>query len=342
MKRPRLTIVAILILSQMAISACSLKMSRYSDGPLTEYLTQPIPKLDKPLARTLSLEVVDYQTAANMKGIMISDLVAREIYILPATVGSEVDTILQMDAEFSEKATLDALNVIAKNRSKARNISGSGSPQPMPDTIGTSSQYVKNQERLAQEAYRNGDYLKGNIHNSAAMNSLMIDQSFAQAQSTVNLGFAILGAAQAAGEALIKKDFNNMRHWIAFESGAIGPEAPEDTHLSVFFLQYFDAKSFQLDSRMRVAVLLVLLKNQERSALVLEGSDILFCEDECNLFQPKPTAKLIVKEALSGDVRSAMWTNEGLTNLNANGFDNVSGIYQYILLQHGLKKLSQR
>jgi hypothetical protein len=248
--------IIILLFIQLAISACSFNMIRYTDGPLTQYLGKPLPDLDKPLARSLSVEKVEYNTAASMKGTMISDLVAREIYIFPSEVGREVDALLKMDEQFSEKATLAALNTIAKRRIEARHMWSGGKLQtPSRGNLSSSSeQYIKRHEELAKEAYKKGDYLSGNINNAAVINMININRSFAGAQATVDFSFSILSAAKSAGEALIKHDFNKLRRWIEQNSGAISPKAPEGTHLSVFLLRYFDAESFQLDSRMRVAV----------------------------------------------------------------------------------------
>ena len=92
--------------------------------------------------------------------------------------------------------------------------------------------------------------------------------------------------------------------------------------------------------RNRVAIFLVLLDKNGKSTSILEGSDILVCEGECNLFQPKPTAKVFEKQAQSADVQQQLGTPEGFQYLTDNGFDGLSGIYQYLLLQHGLQKLS--
>jgi len=308
----RSLIILFLLIIQFVTSGCSINMTRFTDGPLTQYLKEPIPKLQKPIARTLSLEKVSYQTAGNHKGIMISDLVAREIYLLPEEVGREVGELLKLDDEFSEEATYTALNTIAKNRAKARSISGNNSGPTFSSTSVTSpytQQYIHNNEIQANAAYKKGDYLKGDIHTSAAANAMTIDQSFQAAQTTVEVSFAVIGGLQALGEYFIKNDFINLRNWIEFKSGAIGDKAPEGNHLSVFFLQFFDAEAWQLDSRNRVAVLLVLTEGNGESTSVLEGSDILNCEDECNLFQPKPTAKLYEKTTQSTDVQKLYWTD---------------------------------
>ncbi len=173
------------------------------------------------------------------------------------------------------------------------------------------------------------------------MNAIMINQSFAQAQASVDLAFGVLGAAAAVGQALIQKDFMKLRSWIETRSGAIGPEAPEGYHLSVFFLQFFDAKAFQLDSRNRVAVYRVLIDKDGNSTSVLEGSDILVCEKECNLFQPKPTARVFDKTTQSEDVQKQLRTCEGVDELLDGGFDPINGFFDYILLQHGLQKLAE-
>lgn len=335
---------AILMVVQLFASGCSFNVTRYTDGPLTQYLAEPIPQLHKPIARTLSLEKVMYMTASNMKAIMISDLVAREIYIIPEDVGVEVKKQLKLDDEFSLKATYEGLNTIARHRAKARQL-GSNKPfsvAPSTDPVHASTeQIIKRQESMAKDAYSKGDYLSGNIHTSAAMNHMMIDQSFGQAQATVGLAFSVLGAVQAAGETMIKSDFINLRNWIETKSGAIGAKAPEGNHLSVFFLQFFDAESFQLDSRNRVAVFMVLTDKNGATSSVLEGSDILNCEGECNLFKPKPTATIFATAAQSAEVQK-QFTPEGIEYLSGNGFDSMSGMYQYILIQHGLQKLSAR
>ncbi len=87
--------------------------------------------------------------------------------------------------------------------------------------------------------------------------------------------------------------------------------------------------------------LLVLTEGNGETTSVLEGSDILNCEDECNLFQPKPTAKIYEKITQSADVQKQLWTAEGTQYLLDNGFDALSGFHQYLLLQHGLQKLSR-
>lgn len=92
---------------------------------------------------------------------------------------------------------------------------------------------------------------------------------------------------------MIKGDFDKLRNWLVTGSGAIGPEAPKDRHLSVFLLQFFDAQRFKLDSRMRVAVMLVSTDEGGIADTVPEGSDLLTCVNECKLFSPKPTAELV-------------------------------------------------
>ncbi len=328
----------------VASSGCAFNVTRYTDGPLTQYLTEPIPKLKRPIARTVSLERITYQTAGGMKATMISDLVGREVYILPAEVGIEVKKTLDLDRQYSKKATYAALNVLAENRTKARHMWRNNNPniaQPSITSNVNSSQYIKSQESMAKAAYAKGDYLGGDIHNSAATNALMIDQSFGQAQATVGAAFSMLNAMASAGESLLKEDFLELRRWLEVESGAIGPDAPEGSHLTVFCLQFFDAEAFQLDSRNRVVVYLVLTNKDGQSTSVLEGSDILNCEGECNLFQPKPTAKVFNQADHSADVKARLWTPEGSRYLLDSGFDAVSGFYQYILLNHGLGKLSK-
>ena len=108
------------VLALSVTAGCSLKITRYTDGPITQYLAQPIPKTNRPIARTLSLEKVIYNTAGGSRATMISDLVAREVYILPENVGREVKGLLKLDDAFSKKATYTALNTIARNRAPAQ------------------------------------------------------------------------------------------------------------------------------------------------------------------------------------------------------------------------------
>lgn len=324
------------------LSGCVFNVKHYTDGPVTQYFSEPIPKLDRPIARTLSLEKITFQTAANFKGTMISDMVAREIYIIPEDVGHEVKATLNLDKEYSKEATYQGLNILAKNRTKARHMWSGANQVALPmNTVNSSTDgYIQRQSSMAKEAYKRGKYLKGDIHNSAAISSLRSKHAAERTQAVVGTTFAVLNAAAAAGEGLIKGEFIDLRNWIEFKSGAIGNQAPEGSHLSVFFLRFFDAKSFQLDSRNRVAVFMVLTDKNGMSASELEGSDILNCEGECNLFQPKPTAKILDIQTHSLDVQKQLWKPDGLGYLNDNGFDNLSGIYQYLLLQHGLQKLS--
>jgi hypothetical protein len=322
-------------------SGC-INVTHYTDGQLTQYFSEPIPKLSQPIARTLSLEKVTFQTAANFKGRMIGDMIAREIYIIPADIGREVKTTLNLDKEYSKEATYQGLNILAKNRTKARHMWSGATQTALPmNTVSSSTDgYIQCQSSMAKEAYKKGEYLKGDIHNSAAISSLRSKHAGERTLAVAGTTFAVLNAMAAAGEAIIKSEFIDLRNWIEFKSGAIGKQAPEGSHLSVFFLRFFDAKSFQLDSRNRVAVFMVLTDKNGKSTSVLEGSDILNCEGECNLFQPKPTAKILNIQTHSPDVQKQLWKPDGLGYLNDNGFDNISGIYQYLLLQHGLQKLS--
>ena len=334
----------LLSLLVLLASGCTINITRYTDGPLTQYLQQPIPPPSRPIARTVSLEKVIYQTAANLKATMISDLVAQEIYIMPEDVGAKVRSVMNLDQAYSKDSTYQALNIIAENRTKARHMWAGASKQTAP-TVNVSghstSAYIKRQESMATEAYKKGDYLAGNIHSTAAASSIQSKASVERTLATADLLFSSLNALAAAGEAMIKDEFIRLRRWIESESGAIGGAAPEGTHLSVFFLQFFDAESFQLDSRIRVAVYMVLTDRDGKSISVLKGSDILNCEGECNLFQPKSTAKLLVITQNSADVQQKLWTADGRQNLDARGFDALSGVYQYLLIKHGLRELGE-
>jgi len=326
----------------ISIEGCSLNFTRYSDGPLTQYLGEPLPKTTEPIARSFNLERISFQTAANMKGMVISDFISRDFIYLPGNVGVEVKQTLQLDEKYDEKRTLEALNIIAKYRSKGKKSSPTNITMAQSsNTPSTNVDYIRRQESLARDAYKKGDYLKGNIHNSSAANAIAINQSFSQAQAAANLGFAVIGGLAAAGRAMIQTDFENLRNWIEKESGAIGNQAREDRHLSVFLLQFFDAESFQFDSRNRVAVYLVLSDKNGIVSSVLEGSDILICEDKCDLFKPKLSSKKIEDKNQSADVRKVLSDRKHIDYLLGNGFEAVSGLYHYILFRHALQKLAK-
>ena len=183
-------------------SGCTISVTRYSDGPLTEYLKEPIPRLHKPIAQTLSLEKVTFQTASGFKAIMISDMVAQEIYIMPEDVGRQVKAKLNLDKEYSNEATYQALNILARNRTEARHMHSGETSQAVTTTNISSAwteSYVKRHESMANQAYKKGDYLGGDIHNSAATNTMRIDQSFGQAQAAVGATFAVLNSLAAVG-----------------------------------------------------------------------------------------------------------------------------------------------
>ena len=205
----------------------------------------------------------------------------------------------------------------------------------------STQQYIQHNESMARAAYDKGDYLSGDIHTSAAANAMMIDQSFAGAQASANFSFAVLGALQAFGVEIIKEEFNDLRNWIEFESGAISNTAPEGNHLSVFLLRFFEGESWEFDGRYRQAVLLALIDGNGKYTSVLEGSNILSCGGECNLFQPKPSAKISSQTDEPVDIQKKLWSVEGQQYLKDNGFDRVGGNFQYLLLQHGLQKLSE-
>ena len=75
----------IICLSGSLTGCMGFDITRYSEGPLTTYLTSPIPKVEAPIAQTVNVETIDYLTAKGLKGMMISDLVA------PETFFAEVD-----------------------------------------------------------------------------------------------------------------------------------------------------------------------------------------------------------------------------------------------------------
>lgn len=337
---PRTKVISLVLLSLLVNSACTFNVTRYTDGPLTQYLSEPVPKLNKPIARSLSLEKIEYQTASNMKAMITSDLLAREIYLLPEDIGREVKSILELDEAYSAKTTRAALNVIAKNKASVRQIGGQSATVSTATTSASSNQYIKRQESYAAAAYKKGDYLAGDIHNSAAISAIQGRRAAEVTMATADLLFSVIGAAAAAGEAMVKNDFIKLRNWIEFQSGAIGTDAPEGSHLSVYLLRFFDAESFQYDSRYRVAVYLALTKTDGTVTEALEGSDVLNCEGECNLFQPKPGSKFLDMTTLSTDVQQQLGSAEGIQALMDNGFDPVSGFFDYILLRQGLQKLS--
>jgi hypothetical protein len=324
------------------MAGCTLNINRYTDGPLTGYLDEPVPQLSAPLARTLSLERVTYNTASGDAGTMISDLTAREIYILPSAVGREVGRILKLDDSFDPTATVAALNKIAEKRSEARaagTIRKLGTFRDVDPAESTASS--RRQQALAAEAYARGDHVEGDIRSAAAGAFLKTRQPYMATQQDQSLAYNVVGLAGAAGQAMVKSEFETLRVWLERSSGAIAETAPAGSHLSVFFLSYFDAKRFQLDSRVRVAVYLVLTDASGEMRRVMEGSDVLVCEDQCDLFAPKPSARYYDETALANETQELVSSYAGMRKLETMGFVNPGGNYQYLLLTHGLQKLAE-
>jgi hypothetical protein len=317
--------------------------TRYADGPINDQLQQPLPELRQPLARTFGTEVVSYNTAGGLKAIDIGDLTGREMYVLPADLGRKVDDALSLDDGFDEASTAKALNLIFAQKVAARRDAGIELAPPPTDRLNpTSAQYVERHHARAKEYYAHRDYLRGNVHMGAAMNVASIDASFAAAQSTAQTSFAIFGAAAALGEAIVESEFEQLRAWISEESGAVGPAAPAGTHLSVFVLEFFDAKWGGVESRQRVAAHVMLTRADGSSVESLQGSDLMLCSNECDVFPLNPRAKPFDLSTSPPDVRKLYGSPEGLEYMNERGFDNATGIYAYLLLKHGLKVLAEK
>ena len=154
-------------------------------------------------------------------------------------------------------------------------------------------------------------------------------------------GGGALVAAGQAGVAATSAQYSQLRRWIESKSGAIGPGAPAGSRLTVVMLRFFDSRKFKLDSRVRVAVLMVLESAGRRSLSILEGSDVQTCINDCDLFPLKPTSERIDLRAASTDIRQEVLGIEGVKAREAEGFDGVAGIYHYVLLHHGLAGLAR-
>ncbi|MEM7365425.1 MAG: hypothetical protein AAF525_15495 [Pseudomonadota bacterium] len=328
----------------LALTGCGISITRYSEGPLTEYLSSPLPVIEHPIAQSVSLETIDYNTAAGLKGMMISDLVAAETYVLPKSTGRESREALALDEPISEESILKALNIIARDRAKARSAMGLGKLGDVTTVQNDNSvnQYVEQQQQAAEEAWEKGDYLQGNIHSSAASNSLLIQQSAARTQAAAGLMFATLDAMAAAGEVLRTTEYLNLRNWLITQSGAISPDADDGNHLSVFLLRFFDAQKFKLDSRSRIVVYAVLTDAQGVQYPVLEASDFMVCQNECDQYGLRSTTTPMAFDGHHPDIQDRFFTPEGGKALDRSGFAFHIGYFDSLLLLHALEKLSNR
>jgi len=337
----RRNVLVMTVLLSVLSSGCAINPVSYSDGKLTDYFHQPIPKLRQPLAATLSFESATFYTPAGMRGSFHTNLSPGNNYTLPDAVGKQVNALLQLERGYSEETTIAALNAIAKTWAETRT---ENTPRSFTTaSVGSvdSSQFVERQSQMASEAYSKGDYLTGNTHVSAMEGSIAFQRGVAAGSAVLNSTVSMLSAMAAAGATMQTDNFNRLHSWLLTESGAIGPGVSASRHLDVFFFRFLDGKAFSTDSRMRVAVMLVLLDEGSIVDRVMEGSDVLTCNNECTRLRPKPASRKMDKSKDSTDVQNELWAKEGLNNLIGNGFDMVGGLYQYLLLQQGLQKLSK-
>lgn len=267
-----------------ALGGCSFTFSRYVDGPLAGYIEQPLPKLRGPIARELSFEWVRFNTAGGYSGLVVNDRAIPKVRTLSDKVGYRIAQLLEMNREYSDRATAEALALFNEHGGRL----GAAAPP---------------------------EHLRG----GGALQTL-----------------------QVAGLALISADYDSLRRWIETRSGAIGRGAPPGSRLRIVMLQFMDGQPFRLDSRTRVASLMILERDGERSIAVLEGSDVQICINSCDLFPRKPTSSLLDARRASPEVREKVLFPDGLKARNAEGFDNVAGVYQYILLHHGLSRLARQ
>jgi hypothetical protein len=208
------------------------------------------------------------------------------VKILSEKVGYQIARLLEMDREYSQRATLAALALLSEHDGRLRN------------SVST------------------------NVNNMGG-------------------GGALVAAGQA-GVALVSAQYGQLRGWIETRSGAIGPEAPRGSRLKVVMLRFFDSKPFRADSRVRVATLMILEDARGGSSFILEGSDVQVCFNSCDLFPRKPSAKPLDHSRASPEVLDEVLGSGGLEARKADGFDNIGGIYQYVLLHHGLTRLARQ
>lgn len=327
------------VLLSFLSSGCSINAVRYSDGSLTDYFQQPIPKLQQPLASTVGLKSAIYYTPAGMKGSFHTDLSPNNNFTLPDEVGTQVKALLQLERGYSKETTIAALNAIAKAWANSRTENTPQSLTNISSGDAGSSRFIDRQSQMASEAYRNGDYLTANTHVSAMEGSIAFQRGVATGTAVMNATISGLTAMSIAGAEMQTNDFNRLHSWLLTGSGAIGPAAPKNQHLDVFFFRFLDGEMFSTDSRMRVAVMLVLLDENGIVDSVVEGSDVLNCNNKCSRLMPGPTARVMNKSTDSTEVQKELWSQEGWEYLTGNGFDRVGGLYQYLLLQQGLRKL---
>jgi len=307
------------VISLIVSSGCSINPVWYSDGQLTNYFQQPIPKLTKPVAATLSFKSVTYNSAASLKGSYQTHLNPNNLFTLPAKVGTQVQTLLQLDQKYSEHSTVAALNAIAKAQAEARMQNNSSASLSIPVANSGSNQFIQRQSQLASDAYSKGDYLVGNTHTSAMETGIAM-QRVEAGIGVMNATVGLINAMASAGMTLKIDDFNRLHNWLLTSSGAIGPQAPKNRHLDVFF-RFLDGQMFSTESNMRLAVMLVLLDENGIVARIVEGSDVLSCNNKCSRLSPKPTAQLINQSTHLPQVQKQLWTPEGWGYLSGSVVD---------------------
>jgi len=322
----------------------------YSEGPTTEYLSQPLPKLTKPIAQSLSLTTINVYNGIDNRCNYISDKTGGKLVILPG-LEKELKATLHLERQYSDKTVMAAINVVSK---KIYELSASGTTKDSvapaalntQGKIASNENYIKGQEDMAKRAASKGDYLSANIHQGAAMNSIAINQSFERAQAGANLGASITNLLFSFDANDAKKSNENVYQgkyiWIEKQSGAIGAQASADYHLDVYLFKFVGWDGDINEYRARNAVYLALSNKSGIVKTVMEGADMLICKNNCSGQKLRSNSVLVDNKMLSNDVRNYYFPAPGWETLQNTGFLAFPGFSQFVLLHHALEKLSRK
>ena len=223
--------------------------------------------------------------------------------MIPEEIGKKVRSTLNFDKPFNKETQEIILDFIANSLMSAkRNLGSKSLVSIVSDNDGSPdiARYVYQKEQMAQEARKKGEFLKAINHTNAAINAITIDSATRRAQSSVDLYFALSDAlSQAAGEAIRFEVYKNRKRWIETQSGAVGEDAPAGNHLNIIFFSFRDIKSFNLDGRGNVAVVLAVTNPQGDYSEIINGSNYSTCRDECSWFQPVSTSIPMTENEIS-------------------------------------------
>ncbi len=338
------------------LTGCSFEFHSYVDGPLEQLLREPLPAEHRPLARTSSLEIVEFNTASNDRAQVVNDLLGAQVVLLDNRTGQRVGASLALHTEYGDARTRAGLEAVASSRKLAdwtekflhrsqRRLQkideGGGDAAAGGPTAEQTRTFVRAQATRAAAALQRGDALLAQAHVEAA--EVRLQRATRRGRTGARAAKLLKGADKARdsmGNAILEAEFETLRAWVNERSGVVDASAPPGTHLSIVVLRYLDARKFKLDSRTRVAVFAALLDGQGGARTALYGSDLLLCVEECDVFEPKPTAVELEPQRVSKEVEAAIFTPEGAKARADEGFSGVHAGFTYLLMQHALGALA--